>query len=258
MTAELLSELCPSHSPSSFRTSFLPPCPWCVSQGRHSIDNAEGSSSHGKEQYHITDIWQLASIETLYFSLNTTTTTLFVVTKDNPFCLWLANCFSHFHYNCKERWMFFLTHPKAGGDKGLGEAWAECSVLLPDWERGFVQRSSLQSDLSATGSGPVSCPGRPRPVHFQSHPDAQEEDRTEDTSSCWLCCLPLGHQGGKGRHVRLVIHSFLFFCCMKFSQDRRVTQHMTSCDSTVFSPTFCFCADLFPSYTGRTLMVIEH
>lgn len=35
---------------SLFRPSFLPPCPWCVPQGRRPIDNVEGSSAHGKEQ----------------------------------------------------------------------------------------------------------------------------------------------------------------------------------------------------------------
>ena len=71
-----------------------------------------------------------------------------------------------------------------GGYKGLGEAGAECSVLLPDRERGFVQRSSVQCDHGAAGSGPGSRPRHSRPAHIQPHPAAQEQDRTEDTSSC--------------------------------------------------------------------------
>lgn len=120
-------------------------------------------------------------------------------------------------------------HRCAGGDEGLGEAGAERSVLLPDRERGFVQHRSFQSDLSAADAGPGSCPRHSRPAHFQSHPAAQEEDRTDDTSICWLCCWPLGHQGGESRHVRLVvIHLFfrinipqvhLFQLVSNYSQD---------------------------------------
>ena len=90
-----------------------------------------------------------------------------------------------------------------GGDKGLGEARAECSVLLPDRERGSVQRGSVQSEHSAADSGPGSGAGHSRPTHTRPHPAAQEEDRTADTSGGRLCCLPLGHQGGESRHVRV-------------------------------------------------------
>lgn len=72
----------------------------------------------------------------------------------------------------------------AGGDKGLGKAGAECSVLLPDRECGSVQRSSVQSEHSVAVSGPGGGQRRSRPTHIQPHPAAQEEDRSADTSSC--------------------------------------------------------------------------
>ncbi len=78
-------------------------------------------------------------------------------------------------------------------------------MLLPDRERCFVQRRSVQSDHSAADAGPGCDQRRSRPAHVQLHPAAQEKDGTEDTSSCRLCRLPLGHQSGESRHVRLVI-----------------------------------------------------
>lgn len=110
-------------------------------------------------------------------------------------------------------WLF--TRLYSGGDEGLGEAGAECGVLLPDRECDFMQHSSLQSDHSDAVSGPSGGQRRTRPTHIQPHPAQQEEDRTEDTSRCWFCRLPLGHQGGKSRHVR-----------MKIKKDNHLRQHL--------------------------------
>lgn len=94
-------------------------------------------------------------------------------------------------------------YPYAGGDKRLGEARAECRLLLPDRERGSVQHGSVQSDRGAADSGPGSSQRRSRPAHVRPHPAAQEEDRAADTSGRRLGRLSLGRPGGEGRHVRL-------------------------------------------------------
>lgn len=92
----------------------------------------------------------------------------------------------------------------AGGDKGPGEAGAECGVLLPDRERGFVQLSCVQADRGAADRGAGRGQRRVRPACVQPRPAAQEEDRTKDPGGGWCCRLPLGRQGGEGRHVRLI------------------------------------------------------
>lgn len=104
-------------------------------------------------------------------------------------------------------------HP--GCDEGPGEAWAECHVLLPDRKCGPVLHCPLQPTYSAAVSGPGSSTRRCGPAHLQPHLAAQEEDGTEDTSRRRLCCLPLGHQGGKGGYVSHgIVRVFIFLCCI--------------------------------------------
>lgn len=93
----------------------------------------------------------------------------------------------------------------AGGDQGPGEAGAERGVLLPDRERGFVQLSGVQADPGAADRGAGSGQRRAGPARIQPRPAAQEEDGTKDRGGGRRCRLPLGHQGGEGRHVRLFI-----------------------------------------------------